>query len=179
MIPSLELVSIAFGKLHSGSIDLQPSRGTGTRLTGPEAAARYMGIVKAVNNLPAPSRDWAIFAYVDGLDIRGIDTRWQTAGRIVMHVMQNVKWEQPKSWEGDDNKPAQKVAVVKHIVDSVYRHKPVINQDLAAIAGLGASQGFAPSKTWGQYRQAVNVVFDGWDADILEAVARALEGRAA
>lgn len=179
MTPSLELVSIAFGKLHSGSIDLQPARGTGTRLTGPEAAAHWMGIVKAVNNLPDPAKDWALFAYVDGLDIRGIDTRWQTAGRIVMHVMQGVKWEQPKSWEGDENKPAQKVAVVKHLVDSVYKRAPIVDQELALVAGQANKTGVRDCRPWGKFRQAVNEMFSEWDADILEAVACALERRAA
>lgn len=174
MIASLELVSIAFGKLHSGSIDLQPARGTGTRLTGPEAAAHWMGIVKAVDGLVTQPKAWAYYSLVDGMR----DKEWE-ARTVCLNVREALQWTDPKNWADDPAKSDQKKAVLRHIVWAVAAGKPVINQDLATIAGLGASQNFAPSQTWGKYRQAVNTVFDRWDADILEAVSYALDRRAA
>lgn len=172
MNPSLDLVTDAFARLHAGTIDLEPARGTGMGLTGPEAAALYMGVVKAVERLPAQPKAWAYYTRVDGK--RPGDAEWE-ARTIILNTRESLQWIDPKSWLEDPAKPEQKRKIVQHIVRAVPRREAIVDQDLAAVAGLEHRNYLQPSRLWGKYREAINRVFDAWDSEILDAVSYALE----
>lgn len=172
MNPSTDLVTIAFARQEAGSPEFAAGRATGIRLTGPEAACHWMAIVKAVNALPEVPKAWAYYAYVDG-----DDKRWQV-GRIVPHVFRALEWVDPKAWEGDMDKKAQKIAAIKFEIQAIHR-RGVLDSEFARAVGQKDGSGVASRRPWGQYRAAIKRVFGAWDADILDAVAYALESKAA
>lgn len=173
MNPSLDHVTIAFARQEAGSPEFAVGRATGIRLTGPEAACYWMSIVKAVNALPEAPKAWAYYAYVDG-----DDKRWQV-GRIVPHVFRALEWTDPKAWEGDVNKKGQKIAAIKFEIQAIHR-RGVPDADYARAVGNGSDRKAVESgRPWGRYREAIKQVFERWDAEILDAVAYAVERRVA
>lgn len=172
MNPSLDLVTIAFARQEAGSPEFAVGRATGIRLTGPEAACHWMAIVKAVNALPEVAKAWAYYAYVDG-----DDKRWQVGG-IVPHVFRALEWADPRAWEDDTDKKGQKIAAIKFEIQAIHR-RGVPDAEFARVVGQKDGSGVQSRRPWGQYREAIKQVFAEWDKDILDAVACAMERRAA
>lgn len=172
MKADLTMVTIAFSKLHSRAMGFDVGRETGIRLTGPEAACKWTGIVNAVNRLPVPTKTYAHFAYVDG------GVKMDQAGGVVRHVLQNMDWIDPSQWTEDSETGWRKVAVTNYVVRDIYRRRGIASSDLGRLAQL-PSQYFAPSKPWGRFKSAIDAVFEQWDREILDAVESALDRRAA
>lgn len=173
MNPSTELVTIAFARRQGRAMSLEPGRGTDSGLTQPEAACKWEAICKAVEGLPEPARDWAMFAYVDGGR-----PKMDQAGRIVTNVYRLMEWEDPKAWEGDRDTGWRKIAIINYVVRDTYKRRGIVNIDLARETGLPV-QYFTGGRPWARFKSAVDECLEGWTFDMLTAVSYALDRKAA